>query len=158
VVLGIEDVVLDPPPGEVAGQALRLLDRDRADENRLAGPVAGHDVVGDRLPLGVLRLVDGVRLVPADVGPVGGNLEDLEVVDVRELGGLGLGGTGHAGELLVEAEVVLDRDGASVWFSCWIGTLSFASTAWWRPSDHRRPGRVRPVNSSTISTSRFCTM
>jgi hypothetical protein len=47
---------------------------------------------------------------------------------------------------------------ASVWFSCWIGTLSFASTAWWRPSDHRRPGRVRPVNSSTISTSPLETM
>ena len=111
VVLGVEDVVLDAAPGEVAGQALRFLDRDRADEDRLAGPVAGHDVVGDRLPLGVLGLVDRVGLVLADVGPVGGDLEDLEPVDVGELGGLGLGRTGHARQLLVEAEVVLDRDG-----------------------------------------------
>ena len=39
---------------------------------------------------------------------------------------------------------------ASVWFSCWIGTRSLASTAWCRPSDQRRPGMVRPVNSSTM--------
>ena len=43
---------------------------------------------------------------------------------------------------------------ASVWFSFWIGTPSLASTAWCSPSDHRRPGMVLPVNSSTITTSR----
>jgi hypothetical protein len=32
-------------------------------------------------------------------------------------------------------------------------TFSLASTAWCNPSDQRRPGIVRPVNSSTISTS-----
>ena len=42
---------------------------------------------------------------------------------------------------------------ASVWFSSRIGTPSFASTAWWSPSDHRRPSRIRPVNSSMIITS-----
>ena len=34
-----------------------------------------------------------------------------ELVDVLEFGGLGLGGAGHAGELLVEAEVVLEGNG-----------------------------------------------
>ena len=29
---------------------------------------------------------------------------------------------------------------ASVWFSFWMATFSFASTAWCRPSDQRRPG------------------
>ena len=33
-----------------------------------------------------------------------------ESVDVAELGGLGLGGAGHAGELVVEPEIVLQRD------------------------------------------------
>ena len=42
---------------------------------------------------------------------------------------------------------------ASVWFSLWTVMPSFASTAWCRPSDQRRPGIRRPVNSSTISTS-----
>ena len=36
---------------------------------------------------------------------------DAELVGRHELGRLGLGGTGHARELRVEAEVVLQRDG-----------------------------------------------
>ena len=47
---------------------------------------------------------------------------------------------------------------ASVWFSSWTSTPSLASIAWWRPSDQRRPGILRPVNSSTISTSPSRTM
>ena len=47
---------------------------------------------------------------------------------------------------------------ARVWLSRWIGTPSLASTAWCRPSDQRRPFRVRPVNSSTITTSPSVTM
>ena len=42
---------------------------------------------------------------------VGGDGEDVEIVDVLELGSFGLSGSGHAGELGVEAEVVLDGDG-----------------------------------------------
>ncbi len=34
----------------------------------------------------------------------------VQLVDVVELGGLGFRGAGHAGELLVEAEVILNRD------------------------------------------------
>src|ERR1044071_975822 len=42
---------------------------------------------------------------------------------------------------------------ASVCVSRSTFTPSFASIAWCRPSDQRRPGIKRPVNSSTISTS-----
>lgn len=37
--------------------------------------------------------------------------------------------------------------------SSWMVMLSLASTAWCSPSPHRRPGIVRPVNSSTMITS-----
>ena len=47
----------------------------------------------------------------ADQVLVGRNGDDVEVVDFPELVGLGHGGAGHAGELLVELEVVLERDG-----------------------------------------------
>ena len=43
--------------------------------------------------------------------PVGGDGGDFEFIDLLELGGFRLGGTGHAGELLVHAEVVLESDG-----------------------------------------------
>jgi len=42
---------------------------------------------------------------------------------------------------------------ASVWFSRRISTPSLASSAWCSPSEKRRPGIRRPVNSSTIRIS-----
>jgi hypothetical protein len=41
---------------------------------------------------------------------------------------------------------------ARVWFSRWMRTFSLASSAWCRPSEKRRPGISRPVNSSTMTT------
>ena len=86
------------------------LDGDRADEHRLADLVALLDVAHDRVVLGLLVLVDVVVLVVAHHRPFVRDLDDVEVVDLLELLLLGLRGTGHAGELLVEAEVVLERD------------------------------------------------
>ena len=63
---------------------------------------------GAQLLLG--RAVDLVVLVGAVDRPVGRDLEHVEPVDVEELVGLGGGRAGHAGELLVEAEVVLEGD------------------------------------------------
>ena len=42
---------------------------------------------------------------------VGGNHHDFELVDLLELGRFRFGRTGHAGQLLVHAEVVLEGDG-----------------------------------------------
>ena len=44
------------------------------------------------------------------IGLLVGIDDDVELVDLVELVGLGVGGAGHAGQLLVEAEVVLERD------------------------------------------------
>ena len=57
-----------------------------------------------------LGLVDEVGLVVADHRAVGGHRHDLEAVGVGELAGLGGRGARHARELLVHAEVVLERD------------------------------------------------
>ena len=110
VLLGVEDVVLDAVPLEHAREHLADLDRHRADEHRLAVLVALLDVVHDGRELLLLGLEDEVVLVAADHGHVGRDLHDIEAVDRAELVLLGLGRTGHAGELLVEAEVVLQRD------------------------------------------------
>ena len=58
-----------------------------------------------------LGAVDDVRILLADHRPVGRDRRDVEVVDLLELGRFGLGRTGHAGQLLVHAEVVLEGDG-----------------------------------------------
>ena len=69
------------------------------------------DVVGSGDVLFFLGAVDDVRVLDAQQRPVGGDDDDFELVDLLELGGLGFGGAGHAAELLVEAEVVLEGDG-----------------------------------------------
>ena len=61
--------------------------------------------------LRLLVLVDEVGLVDALHRAVRGDGDHAELVGRHELGGLGLGRTGHAGQLVVEAEVVLQRDG-----------------------------------------------
>ncbi len=72
--------------------------------------VAFLDQGDDRLVLLLLRPVDLVVAVDADHRPVRRDFKGFELVDVLELGGLGQRGAGHARELLVEAEIVLEGD------------------------------------------------
>ncbi len=100
----------DAPALEQLRELLGLGHRGRAHEHGLAGLVALDDVVDDRRKLGVLGLVDEVGLVGADHGDVGGDGDHRDVVGGGELGRLGLGRPRHARQLLVEPEVVLERD------------------------------------------------
>ena len=68
------------------------------------------DQLEDGLVLLVRRPVDLVVLVGADHRLVGRHFDDVEAVDVHELVGFGRGRAGHAGELVVEAEIVLESD------------------------------------------------
>ena len=72
--------------------------------------MAADDVVDDGGELRLLGAVDEVGLVLADHGPVRRDRHDAQLVDRVQLGRLGLGGAGHAGELAVHAEVVLQGD------------------------------------------------
>ena len=110
VLLGVEDVVRDAASRQDLGQVLGRLDGDRADEHRLALLVALDEVLGDRVPLRFLGLEDEVVLVLAGHDDVRRDLDDVEVVDLDELLLLRLRRARHAAELLVEAEVVLQRD------------------------------------------------
>ena len=68
------------------------------------------DVARDGGELAFLRLEDEILLVLARDVDVRRDLDDVQVVDLDELLLLRLRRTGHAGELVVEAEVVLQRD------------------------------------------------
>ena len=58
-----------------------------------------------------LGLVDEIGLLDTAQRPIRRDDDDIELVDLRELLGLGVRRAGHAGELVVLAEVVLERDG-----------------------------------------------
>ncbi len=110
VLLRVEDVVRDAAPLEHLCEVLGRLDGDRPDEHRLPFLVALGDVLDHGVPLGFLRLEDVVVLVEPSDGDVGRYLDDVQAVDLDELLLLGLRRAGHPGELLVEAEVVLQGD------------------------------------------------
>ena len=71
---------------------------------------AASQVVEQRLVLGLFRAIDHVGLIVADDRLVGRHHDHFQVVDRLELFFLGLGRTGHAGQLVVHAEEVLEGD------------------------------------------------
>ena len=110
VVLGVQDLVLDPVPAELVGKPLALFDAGRADEHRLPLRVAVLHFLDYRVPLALLGPIDEVGKILSDHRLVRRDLCDLELVDLVELLRLGGRGARHARELLVHAEIVLDRD------------------------------------------------
>ena len=110
VVLRIEDDVLDAAQLQQLREPLRLLDRDRADQHRPPLLLLLEDVGDDRVVLLALGAEDGVGLLDALQLAVGGNHHHVELVDLRELFGFRVRRAGHAGQLAVLAEVVLEGD------------------------------------------------
>src|SRR6516225_3799855 len=109
--------------------------------------MAVGDLGDDGAALLLQRAVDLVVLVRAVNRSVGGNLEDVELVDVEELVGLRHGRAGHSGELLVEAEVVLEGDrGERLVFGLDLGVLlglkCLVQAFGIAPAMHHAPGEL----------------
>ena len=111
VELGVEDDVADALALEDFGEEFGFFDACGSDQDGLLGGVEAGDLVGQGEVLFLVGAVDDVGVLDALHDAVGGGDDDVELVDLVELGGFRLGGAGHAGELLVHAEVVLEGDG-----------------------------------------------
>ena len=108
--LAFKHDMLDATPLEHRRELFGLLDRDGADEDRASLSLFLENVVDDGLVLLALGAENGIRLFNAVQRPVRRDGDDVEVVDLRELDRLGFRRAGHAGQLLVLAEVVLERN------------------------------------------------
>ena len=108
--LALRTVCLMPRLGQAARRAARR-PRPRSCRPAPAGrPRGARRSRGHGAPLAVLGLVDLVVAVVADHRHVGRDLDHRQLVDLHELGRLGQRRAGHARELVVHAEVVLERD------------------------------------------------
>ena len=124
VVLGVQHIVRDPLALEKLRQKLRFFDRDRADQHRLALGMAFLDLRDDRAVFARLGLIDDVRVVDTDDGLVRRDLHDVQIVDAGEFLFLGQRRAGHAGELAVQAEEILEGDGGErLVFACDLDAL-----------------------------------
>ena len=91
------------------GQGFRLFDGSRAHQNGLALGIRFADCFDDRIVFLACRAIDRVILVQACNGAVGRHLDNTQTVNLGEFVGFGQGGTGHTCQLVVEAEIVLER-------------------------------------------------
>ena len=110
MLLGVQNLVRQLFLLQQLGDDFRVLDRGRAHQHRLAALVTVADVVDRCLVFFLGGLVDAVELVVAAAGAVRRHHHGFQAVDFLEFIGLGIGRAGHAGELGVEAEVVLEGD------------------------------------------------
>ena len=111
VVLGVQHFVLDAPLPERPAQRFGALNRDGPHQDGPAGLVDLADLIDHRLVLFGDRAIDDVGVVDPLHGTIRGDGHHLELVDLPELARLGHGGSGHAPQLAIQLEVVLQRDG-----------------------------------------------
>ena len=79
------------------GEQFGFFDAGGADEDGLLHFVERLDLVGDGEVFFLRGAVDDVGVFDAAHRLVGGDDDDVELVDLVELGGFGFGGAGHAG-------------------------------------------------------------
>ena len=108
VVFGVQHLVADAAPGEHPGQQLRFFDGHRPHQHGLAFFVDLPDLIADGLEFVRFVQVDQVILVRPDNGAVGGDDDHVQVVDLAELLGLRVRRAGHAGDLFVHPEKILE--------------------------------------------------
>ncbi|MPM65514.1 hypothetical protein SDC9_112411 [bioreactor metagenome] len=111
VVLCIEHLMADPHLAQQHGEHLTLFDADGTHEYRLADFVHPLNLLADCLELELFVVVDEVGMVFSHHRFVGGDDHDIEIVDFQEFRCFGVCGTGHAADLVIHPEEVLEGDG-----------------------------------------------
>ena len=112
MILGVQDIVQDALLLEDIGQLLRLLNGNGANQHRLALGMTLLDLSDDSPQLALDVFIHHIRPVDAGQGLIGGDLYNVQLVDIPELLLLGESGARHARELVIETEVVLKCDGS----------------------------------------------
>ena len=109
--LGVQYLVRDIFLGQDAGEQLGVLDGDGTDQHGLAALHALADVLHDGRVFLLGGQVDEIAHVLAHHRLVGRDDHGIQAIDLLEFKGFGIRSTGHARQLVVQTEVVLEGDG-----------------------------------------------
>ena len=112
VALSVEHIAEDAGGFEGGSELFRFLDARRPDENGAARDVDAGDLIDQSRELGRPVSEDDVGEVAPDARPVGRDDDDAQPVEFLELAERRPGRGRHAAERRVEAEEMLERDGA----------------------------------------------
>src|SRR5882762_9564815 len=111
VILGVQDDVADIFLFQQLGKPLRFFDGRGTNQYGSAVCIHFLNIVGGGKVFFALGAVDDVRVFEAEHLHIGGDDRDFELVNLVKLGGFRLCGSGHARELLIHAEIILEGDG-----------------------------------------------
>ena len=111
VLLGVQHVVLNLPYVEHPAQNLGDFHRGGTHQHGSTGLSQGHYFVDHRIKLLTHGFVDLVFHVFSDDGPVGRDNDHIKFVDFPKLTCFSFGRAGHARQLVVHPEIVLQGDG-----------------------------------------------
>ena len=112
VVLGVQDIMRDALAPQHLAQQLALFDGNGAHQHGLSLFVAGLHLLYDGPVLARLVLIDHIAVVYTNHRLVGGNFHHVQRVNSGKFLFLGQGGTGHAGELVIQPEEILEGNGS----------------------------------------------
>ena len=107
VIFGVKHIVGDAALLQHLAQHLGFLNGNGADQNRLPGGMTGGNILNHGVKFTGLGAVNNVGQVVAHHRLVGGDNHHIHAVNGAELFLLSLGGTGHAGQLIIHTEVIL---------------------------------------------------
>ncbi|OPY65435.1 MAG: hypothetical protein A4E57_03202 [Syntrophorhabdaceae bacterium PtaU1.Bin034] len=107
----IQYMVRYPFPFQHLRKTLRLVDRKGADEHRFALRIQLLDLFHHGPELLFFRPVNDVGVIVPDERPVCGDDHNVQVIRLSEFHGLRIGRAGHARQLLVHSEIILERHG-----------------------------------------------
>jgi hypothetical protein len=110
MVLCIENFITDTAFVEVFSELFRLLDAYGAYQNRLTFLVDFGNLITDGIELVIFIQEYDIVIIHPVYGTVGGYDDDVEMVYLSKLPGLGVCGARHARKFVIHAEIILECD------------------------------------------------
>ncbi len=111
MIFGVEHIVLDLFLGQEFRKGLGRLDARRTNQHRGALVAELYDILHYSLELLLGSQIDQVVGIDTDHRLIGGNDHHVETVDLVKLESFSIRRTGHAGELFIQAEIILKGGG-----------------------------------------------